>query len=99
MGIFEKRGPSYEHHTVFNNLRVLEVATHCTFFDCKLFSFAITFKPRITDIHVIQSRPSRLRTVFFVPGESPCIFSKFNPLNADTFYGPFMSVLTGFDGT
>ena len=42
---------------------------------------------------MIYSRPplygyhedtSLLRTVFFVPGESSYIFSKFNPFNADT---------------
>ena len=29
--------------------------------------------------------------------ESPYIFSQFNPLNTDTFNGPSVSVLTGFD--
>ena len=30
--------------------------------------------------------------------ESPYIFSKFNLVNADTFYGPSVSVSTGYDG-
>ena len=40
-----------------------------------------TVKPRFT-----YTDPSVLRTVFFVPGKSPCIFSKLNPLNTDTYY-------------
>ena len=31
--------------------------------------------------------------------ESPYIFSKLNPLNTETLYGPSVSVLTGFDCT
>ena len=33
--------------------------------------------------------------------ESPCIFSKFNPLNTDTLYGPLyiVSVLKRFDSS
>ena len=38
--------------------------------------------------HPLNTDTSLLRTVCFVPGESPYIFSKFNPLNMDTFYGP-----------
>ena len=33
--------------------------------------------------------------VFFVPGESPCIFSKFNPLNTDPFCSPFSIRING----
>ena len=37
------------------------------------------------DTRLIRA-PLLLRTVFFAPGESPHIFSKFNPLNTDTRY-------------
>ena len=40
-----------------------------------------TVEPRFADIPL-------LRTVFFVPGESPYIFSKFNLLNTDTNFLP-----------
>ena len=49
-------------------------------------------EPHFTDTRLI-------RTVFFVPGESPCIFSKFNPLIRTPSVVPSVSVLTVFDCT
>ena len=49
--------------------------------------------------HPFNTDSSLLGTVFFVPGESPYMFFKFNPLNTDTFNDPSVSVLTWFDCT
>ena len=49
--------------------------------------------------HPFNTDSSLLGTVFFVPGESPYMFFKFNPLNTDTFNDPLVSVLTWFDCT
>ena len=38
----------------------------------------------LLDGHPLNTDTSSLRPIFFVPGESPYIFSKFNPLNTDT---------------
>ena len=44
--------------------------------------------------------PLNTHTSIFVRGKKcPYIVSWFNPLNSDTFYGPSVSVVTGFDCT
>ena len=59
----------------------LTIAPTITLVGVALFKVAAgnagTVAPRFTDT-------SLLRTISFVPGESPYIFSKFNPLNTDT---------------
>ena len=59
----------------------LTIAPTITLVGVALFKVAAgnagTVEPRFTDT-------SLLRTISFVPGESPYIFSKFNPLNTDT---------------
>ena len=46
--------------------------------------------------HPLIMDNSLLRTVCFVPGKkSPYVFSKSNPLNTDTFYGPFSFRING----
>ena len=61
----------------------LTIAPTITLVGVALFKVAAgnagTVEPRFTDT-------SLLRTISFVPGKSPYIFSKFNPLNTDTLF-------------
>ena len=54
----------------------------------------ITVKARFTDDTLLIRKPHYWGQFW---KKSLCIFSKFNPLNTDTFYDPKVSVLTGFD--
>ena len=64
----------------------LTIAPTITLVGVALFKVAAgnagTVEPRFTDT-------SLLRTISFVPGESPYIFSKFNPLNTDTRFNVY----------
>ena len=54
-------------------------------------------KPRLMDPCLIRTPHNYGLFALFLRNESPYmhIFSKFNQLNADTFYDPSVSVLTG----
>ena len=47
-----------------------------------------TVEPRFT-----YTDTTLLRTVFFVPGKSPGIFSKLNPLYTETYFLPNQKIL------
>ena len=68
-------------------------------------TICIIVKPLFTDACLIWTPDYCRQFVLSLEKESPYIFSKFNPLNADTLLiwtlsmAPSVSVLTGFDYT
>ena len=63
--------------------------------ECLYTGYERTFKPRFTDTCLIRTLQYYGQFALSLGKESPNLFSKFNPLNTNTFYGPLSVLING----